>query len=175
MFLQKQARLGKAANQQAHFLHYALSTEHSFPTALDQATVAYQALCADAKAGQISLVGDSAGGNLVFALLQRICRRGLQQPAALVGISPIVDMRMTNESLKANSKSDHLVPLSRVVRGKNAYLAGHDPSDPEVSPVLGTFVGASPCLIHADSTEILLTTRKRLLLVFGNRALQLNS
>ncbi|WP_055687335.1 alpha/beta hydrolase [Loktanella sp. 5RATIMAR09] len=154
------ASLGKAANQQAHFLHYALSPEQSFPKALDQATVAYQALCADPEAGPISLVGDSAGGNLVFALLHRICRRGLQQPAAVVGISPIVDMRMTNESLKANSKSDHLVPLSWVVRGKNAYLAGHDPSDPEVSPVLGTFVGASPCLIHADSTEILFDDAK---------------
>jgi acetyl esterase/lipase len=154
------ARLGKAANQQAHFLHYALSPEHPFPTALDQATVAYQALCADPEAGPVSLVGDSAGGNLVFALLHRICRRGLQQPAAVVGISPWVDMRMTNGTLKANSKSDHLVPLSWVVRGKNAYLAGHDPSDPEVSPVLGTFVGASPCLIHADKTEILFDDSK---------------
>jgi acetyl esterase/lipase len=154
------ANLARAANQQAHFLHYDLSPEHSFPKALDQATIAYQALCADPEAGSISLVGDSAGGNLVFALLHRICRQGLQQPAAVVGISPIVDMRMTNESLKANMKSDHLVPLSWVLRGRNAYLAGHDPNDPEVSPVLGTFVGASPCLIHADKTEILFDDSK---------------
>ncbi|MBV6658035.1 MAG: alpha/beta hydrolase fold domain-containing protein [Devosiaceae bacterium] len=55
------ARLGNAADQTAHFLHYGLSPEHRFPTALDQATLAYEALCADPDAGPISLVGDSAG------------------------------------------------------------------------------------------------------------------
>lgn len=149
------ARLGHAANQRAHFLHYALAPEHRFPTALDQATAAYEALCADPEAGPISLVGDSAGGNLVFALLHRICHRGLPQPAAVVGISPISDMRMSHASLKANASSDYLVPLGWAKRGCDAYLAGHDPEDPEVSPVLGTFVGAPPCLIQADETEIL--------------------
>lgn len=154
------ARLGSAANQKAYFLHYGLSPEHRFPTALDQATTAYESLCSDRRAGPISIVGDSAGGNLIFALLHRICCRGLQQPVA--GISPIADLRLTSGSLKANARSDHLVPLSWILRGKGAYLAGHDPSDPEVSPVLGKFVGAPPCLIHVDETELLFDDSKAL-------------
>jgi acetyl esterase/lipase len=149
------AQLGKAANQRAHFLHYGLAPENSFPTALDQATIAYKALCADPDSGPITIVGDSAGGNLVFALLHRICSNHLPQPAAVVGISPMADLRMTNESLKGNTKSDHLVPLSWIHRGRVAYLSGHSPKDPEVSPVFGTFAGAPPCLIHVDETEIL--------------------
>ncbi len=156
------SRLGNAANQRAHFLHYGLAPEHHFPTALDQATVAYEALCAAPDTGPISLVGDSAGGNLVFALLHRICCRGLQQPAAVAAIAPISDLRLTNGSLKTNVKSDHLVPMRWVIRGKDAYLAGHDPSDPEVSPVLGTFVGAPPCLIHVDEDEVLFDDSKAL-------------
>ncbi|MEM1075973.1 MAG: alpha/beta hydrolase fold domain-containing protein [Pseudomonadota bacterium] len=154
--------LGKAANQRAHFLHYGLAPEHRFPTALDQATVAYEALCADPDAGPISLVGDSAGGNLVFALLHRICSRGLRQPDAVAAIAPISDLRLTNSSLKKNASSDHLVPMRWIVRGKDAYLAGHDPSNPEVSPVLGTFVGAPPCLIHVDEGELLFDDSKAL-------------
>jgi len=149
------ARLGNAANQRAHFLHYGLAPENSFPTALDQATIAYEAICADPDAGPVTIIGDSAGGNLVFALLHRICSRGLPHPNAVVGISPISDMRLTNGSLKDNAKSDHLVPLSWIRRGQIAYLAGHSPEDPEVSPVLGTFTDAPPCLIHTDETEIL--------------------
>jgi epsilon-lactone hydrolase len=149
------ARLGQAANQRAHFLHYGLAPENPFPMALDQATTAYEALCADPDAGPISIIGDSAGGNLVFALLHRICSRSLRQPNAVVGISPITDLRLTNGSLKANAKSDCLVPLSWLRRGQIAYLAGHGPADPEVSPVLGAFAGAPPCLILADETEIL--------------------
>lgn len=156
------ARLGNAANQSAYFLHYGLSPEHRFPIALDQATLAYEALCADPDAGPISLVGDSAGGNLVFALLHRICRRGLQQPVAVSGIAPVSDLRLSNGSLTTNLRSDHLVPMRWVLRGRRAYLHGHDPSDPEVSPVLGTFVGAPPCLLHVDETEILFDDSKAL-------------
>lgn len=156
------SELGKAANQRAHFLHYGLAPEHRFPTALDQATFAFEALCAAPDAGPISLVGDSAGGNLVFALLHRICSRGLQKPVAVAAIAPISDLRLTNASLETNVGSDHLVPMRWIVRGKDAYLGGHDPSDPEVSPVLGTFVGAPPCLLHVDETEILVDDSKAL-------------
>ncbi|MEM6466476.1 MAG: alpha/beta hydrolase fold domain-containing protein [Pseudomonadota bacterium] len=156
--------LGHAADQSAHFLHYGCAPEHRFPTALDQATVAYEALCAAPDAGPISLVGDSAGGNLVFALLHRICSRGLRQPVAVSAIAPISDLRLTNGTLSTNAKSDHLVPVSWIVRGKDAYLAGHDPNDPEVSPVLGTFVGAPPCLIQVDEDEVLLEDSRALAL-----------
>ncbi len=150
------ARLGEAAGQRGYFLHYGLAPENPYPIALDQATVAYQALCADPDAGPISIAGDSAGGNLVFALLHRICSRDLPRPAAVVALSPLTDMRMTGASLRTNAKSDHLVAPSWARRGKEAYRAGHDPADPELSPVLGDFTGAPPCLIHADDTEILL-------------------
>lgn len=149
------ARLGAAADQQAHFLHYDLAPEHPYPVALDQATTAYQALCADPEAGPISIMGDSAGGNLVLALLHRICSRDLPRPAAVVALSPLTDMRMTAPSLQQNVRSDHLVAPRWASRGKEAYRAGHDPANPELSPVLGDFTGAPPCLIHADDTEIL--------------------
>lgn len=166
------AELGKAANQRAHFLHYGLAPEHRFPTALDQATVAYQALCADPNSGPISLVGDSAGGNLVFALLHRICNRGLQQPVAVAAIAPISDLRLTNASLKTNVSSDHLVPMRWIIRGKDAYLAGHDPSDPEVSPVLGTFIGAPPCLIHVDEDEVLFDDSRAIATRLGDQGVK---
>ena len=149
------SELGKAANQKAHFLHYGLAPEHCFPTALDQATVAYEVLCADPNSGPISPVWDSAGGNLVFALLHRICSRGLRQPVAVAAIAPISELRLTNASLKTNASSDLLVPMRSIVQGKDSYLAGHDPSELEVSPVLGTFVGSPPCLLHVDEDEVL--------------------
>ena len=149
------ARLGEAANQRAIYLDYDRAPEHPYPAALDQATTAYQALAADPDSGPITLVGDSAGGNLVFALLHRICRDGLPQPAAVVGLSPITDMREGGKSRKANIERDPLIPVSWAHQGRDSYLAGHAPDDPEVSPVLGTFYGAPPCLFHVDEDEIL--------------------
>ncbi|MBV6658034.1 MAG: alpha/beta hydrolase fold domain-containing protein [Devosiaceae bacterium] len=94
--------------------------------------------------------------------MHRICRRGLRQPVAVAGIAPISDLRLTNGSLRTNLGSDHLVPMRWIRRGRRAYLDGHDPRDPEVSPVLGTFNGAPPCLLHVDQTEILFDDSKAL-------------
>ncbi|MEJ6404012.1 alpha/beta hydrolase [Yoonia sp. 2307UL14-13] len=149
------ARLGQAARQRAYFLHYDRAPEYPFPAALDQATTAYLALCTDPAAGPISLVGDSAGGNLVFALLHRICTRDLPRPAAVAAMSPVVDLRMRAKSLTTNRRTDHLVPTSWARRGCTAYMGSADPMNPEVSPVLGQFDGAPPCLIQADETEML--------------------
>ena len=149
------ARLGAASDQRALYLHYGLAPEHPYPHALDQATAAYQALCADPTTGPISLVGDSAGGNLVFALLHRICTRDLPRPAAVATMSPATDLRGIAASLRDNARSDLLVPLSWAERGAAAYRGDADPENPEISPIFGTFTGAPPCLIQADDTEVL--------------------
>lgn len=149
------ARLGRASGQRALFVDYGLAPENPFPGPLDDALTAYQALLADPASGPVTLAGDSAGGNLVFALLLRIKAAGLPMPAAVVAFSPIVDLRLINPSLMANAGTDHLVPMSWGKRGIGAYLQGHSPDDPLASPILGDFTDAPPVLLHYDTTEVL--------------------
>ncbi|MEJ6397373.1 alpha/beta hydrolase [Yoonia sp. 208BN28-4] len=149
------AHLGHKSGQRAVFVDYRMAPEDPYPAALDDAFTAYQATLADPDSGPITLVGDSAGGNLVLALVLRIKAAGLPMPAAVVAFSPIVDLRLINPSLTANAKSDHLVPMSWGRRGVVAYLNGHSADDPFVSPLLGDFTGAPPVLIQYDTTEVL--------------------
>lgn len=149
------ARLADAAGQRGVYVDYRLAPENPFPAALDDAEAAYRALLEDPDTGPITLVGDSAGGNLVLALLLRIKRLGLAMPSACACMSPVTDLRLQNASLVANQKSDHLVPMTWGARGISDYLAGQDPNQPELSPILGDFTGAPPIFINVDETEVL--------------------
>lgn len=149
------ARLGQTAGLRGVFIDYRLAPEHPFPAAVDDAFTAYKALLADPDAGPIALCGDSAGGNLVFALLLRIKANGLPMPKAAVAFSPVTDLRGNNPSLTANAATDHLVAHSWAQRGIDAYLSGQSPETTEASPILGDFTGAPPVMIHYDETEVL--------------------
>ena len=149
------AALGRRAGMRAVFLNYRRAPENPFPAALDDAEAAWRALAADPASGPLTLAGDSAGGNIALALLQRIIAKGLPLPAAVAVMSPVTDLRLLNPSLAANRRSDPLVSTRWGARGVAAYLNGADPAQPDASPVLGDFTGAPPVLIHADTTEVL--------------------
>ncbi len=149
------ARLGQAAGQRAVFLNYRLAPEHPWPAAVDDAEAAWRALSDDPRSGPLTLVGDSAGGNIALSLLHRIIAKGLQPPAAVAALCPITDLRLRNATLQTNRKRDPLVSTRWGARGVAAYLAGADPCAPDASPVLGQFTGAPPVLIQTDTTEVL--------------------
>ncbi len=149
------AQIAAQSGQRGLYLDYRLAPENPYPAALDDAEAAYRALAEDPATGPITLVGDSAGGNLTLALLLRLKRLGLPMPAASAVMSPGTDLRLQNPSLTANQKSDPLVPMSRGARGIRDYLAGQDPAQPEISPILGDFSGTSPIFINVDQTEVL--------------------
>jgi len=149
------ATIARDTRMRGVYVDYRMAPEHPAPAALDDVTSAYEALVADPDCGPIAIAGDSAGGNITLALMHRIIARDLPRPFAVIGLSPVTDLTFQNPSLLANQKSDLLVPKSWGLRGITQYLAGQDPSDPELSPIHGTFDGAPPVLIHVDTSEVL--------------------
>lgn len=149
------ASLGHAAGMRGVYLDYRLAPEHPFPAALDDAYAAYRALLADPDAGPIALAGDSAGGNLVLALLLRLKDDGLPLPFATVAICPVVDMAFNNPSFEANLETEYLLAPDWGKRSIDGYVANQDVTHPYLSPIRGDFTGASPVLVHYDSCEAL--------------------
>ncbi|MEY1554644.1 alpha/beta hydrolase [Yoonia sp. R2331] len=149
------AQLASQSGQSGIYIDYGLAPENPYPAAVDDVEAAYRALLNDPTAGPITLAGDSAGGNLVFALLLRIKRHGLPMPAACAVMSPVTDLRLQNPSLATNRRSDPLVPKTWGARGVRDYLGNQLSDMPEVSPILGDFTGCPPVFINVDQTEIL--------------------
>lgn len=149
------AEMAAQSGQRGVYVDWRLAPENPFPAGLDDAEAAYMAVLSDPESGPITIAGDSAGGNIALALLQRLIAKGAKLPAACVCFSPVTDLRLVNPSLEANLHKDCLVPVSWGLRGVTAYLNGQDPENPEISPIFADFRGACPVLIQCDRHEVL--------------------
>lgn len=150
------ATLAKYTGTSALLPEYPLAPEEPYPAAINRAANAYHA-CLDRGIDPADLImgGDSAGGGLALALLARLIAEKAPLPAGVFAFSPLVDLRFSGDSFKANAQSDVVLPAQRAADMAEFYLAGHSPDDPDVSPLYGDFRGAPPVWLTVGDTEIL--------------------
>jgi cation diffusion facilitator CzcD-associated flavoprotein CzcO/acetyl esterase/lipase len=130
-------------------IDYRLAPEHPFPAALEDALAAFDALASD---GPVFVAGDSAGGGLALALAVALRERGAAQAAALVLLSPLVDLREATPLPPVPGEA----MLSEAWLRMNArhYAAGRL-DDPRVSPLLADLRGLPPVLVQNGSDDVL--------------------
>jgi acetyl esterase/lipase len=91
-------------------VNYRLLPKHSIGMALDDCYDAYRWLrTLGYDPEQIVLAGDSAGGYLSLALAQRLQEEG-EEPAALVAISPLLQLAKECKQAHPNIKTDAMFP-----------------------------------------------------------------
>lgn len=135
---------------------YRLAPEHPYPAALDDAVEVWRTLLSGRHAPErIVIAGDSAGGGLAASLVITAKRDG-PLPAGLVCLSPWVDLRLTSDTFRTNHDSDRLFSVESARTAAQMYLAGVDPEDPLVSPVVADWSCAPPALVLVGGTEVLL-------------------
>jgi acetyl esterase/lipase len=80
---------------------------------------------------------------------------GLPMPAAVVGLSPWVDLALTGRSLLRLAGADPMLDLRDLANFAQNYLGGHLPTDPHASPLYGDYHGLPSILLHVGSNEVL--------------------
>jgi len=158
--------LSKFADSPVLIVNYRLLPKHSVGMALDDCYDAYQWLRERGyEPDQIVLAGDSAGGYLALALAQRLQEEGHGEgdmPAALVAISPLLQLAKECKQAHPNIKSDAMFPANafdalvelvasaaekNVVDGKPEEI--YEPLE-HIKP------GLPRTLIHVSGSEVLL-------------------
>lgn len=172
-------RLSAATRSRILSVDYRLCPENPFPAALQDALEAWQAACKLYPPESIAIAGDSAGGNLAFALLVKLAQLGQQQPAACLGMAPwlLMDAELLAKRRRENpdlpegwwSTSPKNRPQQEPLKKSRwaseaevcieAYCQGHDSKDPLVSPLLAgkdIVQRFPPILLHITDEEPLI-------------------
>jgi acetyl esterase/lipase len=141
------AGLARAARAEVVLVDYGLAPERPFPAGLHDAAAVVRECAADV------VGGDSAGGGLALATLQTLRDGGDPMPAALVAISPWVDLTLTAGSLDEFTE-DPVVTKDSLRNNISLYLGGADPlASPYASPLHGDLAGLPPSIVLAGSRE----------------------
>ena len=149
---------GRAAGARTLAVGYRLAPEHKFPAALDDAHAAWRFLRAQGvPAGNIAVGGDSAGGGLTVALINRLRAEAEALPACAWLVSPWTDLAMSGATLASKDAVDPLIHKGYLEELAEAYLpAGFDRRDPRVSVLYAGLAGFPPTLVQVGSAETLL-------------------
>ncbi|WP_306769314.1 alpha/beta hydrolase [Parafrankia sp. BMG5.11] len=143
-------------------IDYRMPPDHPYPTPLDDCLAAYRALLRDHRPESIVVGGGSAGGNLAAALVLRARDEGLPMPAAVVLLTPELDLTESGDSFQTNLGVD-TVQTDSLMPANLLYAAGHDLSDPYLSPLFGDFsAGFPPTLLATGTRDIFLSNTVRM-------------
>jgi monoterpene epsilon-lactone hydrolase len=149
---------GRYAGARTLAVGYRLAPEHPFPAAFDDALVAWRFLRRQGiAAARIAVGGDSAGGGLTAALINRMRASGDEQPACAWLVSPWTELTMSGSTMASKDAADPLIHKPYLEELATAYLpAMLDRKDPRVSPLFADLRGFPPVLVQGGSDETLL-------------------
>ena len=137
-------RIALASQARVLVIAYRLAPEHPFPAALEDSLAAWQFLLEQGVSPKnMVIAGDSAGGGLTMATAISLRDKKVDLPAALVLLSPWVDLVSAKEYAKP-------------------YSGDHDPAEPLISPLYANLRGLPPALIQAGGAEFLLRDSQQL-------------
>lgn len=155
------ARIARSAGAVAYAINYRKAPEHPFPAGLDDTIGVYLELL-NLGHKNIVLGGDSAGGGLCLALIQKLRDANIDMPIGAFLISPWTDLTFTGETIKTKANVDPLIPPELLSVFANKYVGENDPKNPLISPLFADFDHFPPIYIQVGGHEVLLDDSTRL-------------
>lgn len=142
---------------------YRQCPDHPYPAPLEDALAVWQALLSEFDPQNLGLIGASAGGNLILALVFKLRELGLPLPAALACCSPWADLLAQGDTINTLQYVDSAaISYTGLITGMaKLYGGAGDWRDPLISPVYGDFTGFPPTLLISGTRDLFLSDTAR--------------
>jgi acetyl esterase/lipase len=154
--------ISKYANAPVLVLNYRMIPKHSVGEAIDDCYDGYRWLREHGyEPDQIVLAGDSAGGYLALALAVRLLAQR-EGPAAVVAMSPLMQLQMSHRKEHPNVRTDAMFPpkafdaLVKLVTKAAARRVVNGEPEEVFEPLDHVRPGLPRTLIHVSGSEVLL-------------------
>jgi len=148
-------KLALAYNFKVTFIDYPLAPEHQAGYTHEIIARAYELLTEIYKDDEFYLFGDSAGGGLALAFLQKL--RDIKapvMPAKTVLQSPWLDITMSNPEIEAFIEKDVLLDFEGLKECGKLYAGELDLKNALVSPIYGSFDNLSDIKVFVSTHEL---------------------
>ena len=132
-------KIYKKSNHTIWFCDYPKSPECSIEEISNNVDFVYQRAIQKFEPNNIIMLGDSVGGTLIMALVQRLVSNAIQVPSKLILVSPICDATFSNPDIALLEKKDILLGLKGVRSAKRMAAKNIRLEDSIISPINGSF------------------------------------
>ncbi len=134
-------------------LLYPRVPEHDARATLEATEAAYAFLLERYGAGNLTVIGTSAGGGLAVALMVALRDSGGALPSCAILLSPSVDM-IVSDDVSALEAGDVLLSVDYVRLAGRLYAGDLGPDHPVVSPINSDLSGLPPMHLFVADSEI---------------------
>ncbi|MFE3446003.1 alpha/beta hydrolase [Nocardia sp. NPDC059180] len=150
------SELSRRLRRPVFSVRYRRAPKYRFPAAHDDVLNGYLWLLEQGhRADDIVVMGDSAGGHLALGLCVQLRELGVEQPAALVGFSSLVDPTWQLADAHNTLVWDQFVSAKTGRRITHTYLVAADFSDPRLDVLSSVGPDLPPMLLQTGGSEIL--------------------
>ena len=144
--------LANSSECRVYAVDYSLSPEVKYPVAFNECLDAIENLKSSNPDSKITVIGDSAGGNLCLAVALKL--KGTGKISCVILHSPVTDFSDTIDRAKYK-KGGIVVKNGLKTSFRKLYFGDHDDRDPYISPYFGDYQGFPPTFITCDINESL--------------------
>ncbi len=146
--------LAKQTNYTIWLCDYPKAPENKISTISENIDLVYHAALEKYPAKQITLIGDSVGGTLITALMQRLVQKKMEVPLKIILISPVMNAAMSNPSIDEIDKTDPMLSKIGVLSAKKMCAGNTDLNDNMISPIHGSFSEFPPTVLFLAENDI---------------------
>ena len=135
---------------------YPLAPQYNYTDVFEMMMPLYKQTVKKVKSENLIVMGDSAGGGMALALVQKIGQEELTKPSKTILISPWLDVTMENPEIREVQERDKMLNAELIKLAGISYAGeGEDTKNYLVSPIYGPIENLENIVIYTGTYDIL--------------------